>query len=101
MSRHTYDTDIDIAGLTVAVEITFDFERGYAGDRIDPPYQPSAEIISATFTWLDVKHEAPTWLLTILCTSIDLHDELVGYAVSECLPDPDAARDAAIEERLP
>ena len=33
MSRHTYDTDIEIAGLSLTVEITFDFEPGYDGQE--------------------------------------------------------------------
>ena len=42
MTRHTYDTDIEIAGLTVPVSITFDFKPGFDGDEIDRAVQPMA-----------------------------------------------------------
>lgn len=95
MSRHTYDTDIEIAGLSLTVEITFDFEPGYKGDEVDPAAEPSAEIVTVHAVPLKGTPEFPSWLVDHLNASLDLHDELVGYAIEQSQPDPDALYDAA------
>ncbi len=94
MSRHTYDTDIEIAGLTVPVEITFDFEPAFKGATDEPPHEAHAEIITAHVI-ADGTPEFPGWLVNHLNASLDLHDELVAYAVDQSQPDPDALYDAA------
>ena len=101
MSRHTYDTDIEIAGLSLTVEITFDFEPGYKGDEVDPAAEPSAEIAKVRTACLGLSEEFPDWLVNHLNASLDLHDELVGYAIEQSQPDPDAARDAMADAVWP
>lgn len=95
MSRHTYDTEMVLACSTVTVEVTFDFDPGYKGDHIDPPCPPSAEIVSATVTVRGARHDCPAWMLVVMSASDSFHDELVGYAIEQSQPDPDAAYDAA------
>lgn len=103
MSRHTYDTEMVLAGSTVTVEVTYDFDPGYKGDHIDPPCPPSAEIVSAYASVGRGRVECPAWMLVVMSASDRFHDELVGYAIEQSQPDPDAAydaaRDAAMEGR--
>ncbi|CAM5769937.1 hypothetical protein [Bosea minatitlanensis] len=99
MTRHTYDTEMELAGTTVPVEVTFDFDPGYKGGRIDPPCPPCAEIVSAYATAGRGRHECPAWMLVVMSASEDFHNELVGFAIQDRKPDPDEARDAAMEMR--
>ena len=97
MSRHTYDTEMELAGSTVTVEVTYDFDPGYKGDHIDPPCPPSAEIVSAYASVGRGRVECPAWMLVVMSASDSFHDELVSHAEAERQPDPDAARDASME----
>lgn len=94
MTRHRCDTQIDIAGLTMSVEITFEFTPAFNGAADEPPHEAGAEIVSAKATGAG-ELSFPDWLVGHLNASLDLHDELVAYAVEQSQPDPDAAYDAA------
>lgn len=94
---YTYSHTIylNVGSTEMPVEIQYTVEPGFAGDRVDPPCPPCAEIISATVTVRGARHECPAWMLVVMSASDRFHDELVGYATEQSQPDPDAAYDAA------
>jgi hypothetical protein len=58
MNRHIYTTEILADGEPVEATITFTVHPGYAGSRIDPPEEPTPEILSIT-----IDGKAPSDLL--------------------------------------
>lgn len=101
MTRHTLDTSWPHGCDDVAVEVSFTYQPGYAGDRIDPPCPAEVEITSvAVLDGLGGKNAASPAMLQTMQASDRLYAEMIGLAESERQSGPDAARDAAAEARI-
>jgi hypothetical protein len=75
---------------TFQVELTYDVEPGYAGDRIDPPYPASVQNLKATiYGPKGLQLECPSWLADMLAAQ-EGHDSLILMA-------EEARADAAYE----
>lgn len=77
MSRHTHSHFIEIGREEVEARISFTVDKGYAGDRIDPPCPPSAEIQYVQIVIKGQKHYCPKWLSDLLSADEGIHNDLL------------------------
>lgn len=80
MPVHRHDYTLDVGRSAITCAITYEFQRGYAGDHIDPPEPASAEILKVKVGHSGKWDDAPAWLLAILEADDDLHSDLVHEA---------------------
>ncbi len=97
-TSHTLETTWPYGCDDVEVEIGFTFEPGYPGDRTDPPAPDSAEITSVFIRAGGERRPAPNAMIEAISASDRIYQEMVDLAKGERVPDPDAARDAAMGE---
>jgi len=83
MSRHNFDYSLPIGREEIDVAITYEFEAGYQGDRVDPPEPASATIVKAELRVDGAKIIAPEFIFAILQRDEDLHSELVHDASND------------------
>jgi len=92
----TYSHYIGIGRSEVECVISYNVEPGFAGDRIDPPYDASAEIQSIKIFVGKQVHDCPKWLSDLLEADEGLHNDLL-LNEEDC---PDRARDQRIDDAL-
>lgn len=93
-TTHTLETTWPHGCDDVEVEIGFRFTPGYPGDRIDPPCPDEAEITSVHIVSDGKRVGAPAAMVEAMDASDRIYREMISLAASECVPDPDAERDA-------
>lgn len=100
-TKHTLETTWPHGCDDVQVEIGFRFTPGYPGDRTDPPCPDEAEITSVHMLIDGERRGAPAAMVEAMDASDRLYQEMIEVAHDECQPDPDDARDRALDEALP
>lgn len=76
-TNHSYSHHIEIGREEVEARISFTVDKGYAGDRIDPPEPPSAEIQSIQIVVKGEKHDCPKWLFDLLDADDGVHNDML------------------------
>ena len=102
---YSMTTTVEIGTFSLSAEVEYTFHPGYAGSRVDPPEEPSVEILSIELLTLDGRDKVPGYkpgvkiacegdLLAILAES--LREEVLDQ--HEDGPDPDRAYELSRED---
>lgn len=99
-TTHTLETCLSLGCDDVSLEDGFRFTPGYAGDLTDPAAPDECEITSAFIVTRDARKPASAALVQTIDISERIYAEMCALAWQDRQPDPDAARDAALEVSL-
>ena len=85
---HSHTLYLNVGGTELPVEIKYTIDPGFAGDRIDPPYDASVEIqsIEAVIeTWRfgkknTARHAVTGWLAAVIEGDANINADLLSEA---------------------
>jgi hypothetical protein len=102
---YSMTTTVEIGCYSLSADVEYTFHSGYAGSRVDPPEEPSVEILSIELSTLDGRDKIPGYKAGVkIAAEGDLFAILAESLREDVLdqhedgPDPDHAYERSRED---